>query len=111
MPAKHAKKREKGTGQGLIGELRSLQLPGVARLQQLTSLCEIRLKFSLSFFASFRALRGRSNVVEEARFGPVSFEILSAAKTRRAAAGAAYRCGMCVPQSARTTSADLPGLT
>ena len=35
MPAKHAKKRETGTGKGLIGELRLLQLPRVARLQQL----------------------------------------------------------------------------
>jgi hypothetical protein len=35
MPAKHAKKREKGTAQGLIGELRSWQLPRVARLRQL----------------------------------------------------------------------------
>jgi hypothetical protein len=35
MPAKHAKKREKGTGKGLMGELRSLHLSRVARLQQL----------------------------------------------------------------------------
>ena len=35
MPAKYAKKREKGTGQGLIGELRSRQPPRVARLRQL----------------------------------------------------------------------------
>jgi len=35
MPAKHAKIRENGTGEGLIGELWSLQRRGVTAPQQL----------------------------------------------------------------------------
>ena len=45
-------------------------------------------------------------VIDEGHYAPVSFEILSAAETRRAAADAAHRCGMRIPQSARTASAS-----
>jgi len=56
MPAKHAKRREKGTGKGLLGELRSLQRSRAAPLQKLTSLSESsqisRVLFSRPFACS-----------------------------------------------------------
>ena len=59
MPAKHAKRREKGTGKGLLDELWSLQPARAAPLQELTSLSESSQFFRV-FFRVFRVFRGQS---------------------------------------------------
>ncbi len=45
-------------------------------------------------------------VIDKGHCATVSLEILSAAKTRRAVAGAAHRLGMRIPQSAHTASSS-----
>jgi hypothetical protein len=64
LPAKHAKKREKGTGKGLVGELWSLQRPRSCKQlpsnrKMLTSSSESLRNFSCPFLASFRVFRGQ----------------------------------------------------
>src|SRR5271166_5777625 len=58
MPAKHAKRREKGTGKGLLGELRSLQRARAAPLQELISLSESSQIFRVLFSRPFACFAG-----------------------------------------------------
>jgi hypothetical protein len=63
MPAKHAKRREKGTGKGLLGELRSLQRPRPAPLQALTSLSASSQIFRFLFSPSFACFAGNPSLL------------------------------------------------